>query len=58
MAESNKIPFGVPQGGVRVENPDGVYLGRPDRHSLYDMPVREPVIPGDYDVCKDVESGR
>lgn len=46
-----KEPFlGVPKGSVRVENPDGVYLGRPDRHNLYDRTtVAQPVIPGDAD---------
>lgn len=46
-----KEPFlGVPQGKVRVENPDGVYLGSPDRHNLYDAgALRQPLIPGDSD---------
>ena len=46
----NKIPFGVPSGTFRVENPDGVF--RPDgSHSLYDgpNPLPTPQIPGDYD---------
>lgn len=46
-----KEPFlGVPKGNVRVENPDGVYLGSPDRHNLYDAKtVAQPLIPGDFD---------
>lgn len=46
-------PFlGVPQGNVRVENPDGVYR-TPSDHSLYDREICEPVIPGDYDLTMD-----
>lgn len=46
-----KEPFlGVPAGKVRVENPDGIYLGSPDNHNLYDAgQLRQPLIPGDYD---------
>lgn len=46
--------FGVPPGSVRVENPDGVYQGSYMKHSLYDNPLSEPIIPGDYDQCLDV----
>lgn len=56
-----KEPFlGVPQGSVRVENPDGVYLGAPDKHNLYDTkpPINIPVIPGDYDRNREVTNPR
>lgn len=50
---TSKPMFGVPQGSVRVENPDGVYLGGPDNHSLYDRTVVLPIVPGDFDVNHD-----
>lgn len=55
-----KEPFlGVPKGNVRVENPDGVYLGSPDRHNLYDAgELRQPLIPGDYDRERTVRGTR
>jgi hypothetical protein len=51
-----KQPFlGVPSGpGFNVENPDGVYTGAAQKHSLYDRAIVEPVIPGDFDVCVDI----
>jgi hypothetical protein len=52
---SDGKPFlGVPGGPpLKVENPDGVFLG--ERHSLYDSgSLPQPVIPGDYDLCRDV----
>lgn len=52
-------PFlGVPAGNVRVENPDGVFQGSPSKHNLYDRtpPLEAPLIPGDYDNCRDIRS--
>lgn len=42
--------FGVPQGEVRVENPDGVFQGM--KHNLYDTTgcIPQPVIPGNFSV--------
>jgi hypothetical protein len=50
MAE-REVFLGVPQGSVRVENPDGVFLGSPTNHNLYNRqpPIPGPTIPGDYD---------
>ena len=48
-------PFlGVPEGAVCVENPDGVYHGGREYHSLYNGPLNYPLIPGDYDYAKEV----
>lgn len=56
MADQSREPFlGVPAGGVRVENPDGVFNHSPHAHSLYDTgPLAMPVIPGDFDKNVDV----
>lgn len=53
-------PFlGVPEGSVRVENPDGVYRGSPDDHSLYDAKsLPQPTIPGDFDNTRDIGGRR
>ena len=40
--------FDVPKGSMCVENPDGVFDTQM-RHSLYDKPIVDPVIPGDWD---------
>lgn len=42
--------LGVPEGSPKVENPDGVFHGASGQHSLYDNPLRLPIIPGDFDM--------
>lgn len=50
MKGDGNVFLGVPQGGVKVENPDGVYRGSPNDHSLYNPgPLPQPTIPGDFD---------
>ena len=56
-----KEPFlGVPQGSVRVENPDGTYLGSYENHNLYDRkpPLEQPTIPGAYDNNREITNPR
>lgn len=53
----NKPVFAPPEGACRTETPDGVFKSDMNDHSLYDTsyPLRQPVIPGDYDNNRDVE---
>jgi len=52
----NKPVFGTNEDQpLRVENPDGTFLGSPSNHNLYDSQlIREPTIPGDFDRNLDV----